>query len=194
MNLSLDHIVAWIIHYKYLVIFPFAVFEGPVITIITGFLASIGQLNFWVAFGVVGFADLVGDTIYYCLGRFGRERFLARFGKFFGLNPARVQQIEGHFQNHPWKIFGFGKIAHGTGSIILAAAGLSRVPYWEFLGYNIPTTLVNTFALVVLGFYFGQAYNSIDQYLKYYSIAVVILLAGLYIYLIKRFKNYSNPE
>ncbi len=187
MFYTLNQIVVWLIHYKYLVIFPFAVLEGPIITIISGFLASIGQLNFWLALFVVIMGDLVGDTLYYCLGRFGREKFIIRFGKYLGLTEARVEQMERHFQTHPWKTFTFGKFAHGTGSLILVASGLARVPYFEFLGYNIPTTLANSSILIIIGFFFGHAYTQIDSYLKYYSIIIVVVLVVAYFNFIKRY-------
>ena len=187
MFYTLSQIVTWLEHYKYLVIFPISFFEGPIITIISGFLSSIGQLNFWLSLATVVMGDLVGDTLYYCIGRFGREKFIFRFGKYFGLNEARVERIERHFQNHPWKIFTFGKFAHGTGSLILAAAGLSRVPYWKFLGYNIPTTLANSLLLIVVGFYFGHAYTRIDNYLRYYSFIILAVVVVAYFYFIKRY-------
>jgi membrane-associated protein len=188
MFFSLQHIFQLLLQYKYLVIFPFAVFEGPIITIISGFLVSIGVLNFWVAFTVVAAGDLFADNLYYAMGRFGREKFLDRFGHFFGLNPQRVERMELHFQNHPWKIFTFGKFAHGTGSIILTAAGLSRVPYLKFISYNIPTTFLNSFILLMIGFYFGHAYQRIDTYLGYYTIGILLLVIVGYFYFIRHFK------
>lgn len=168
--------------YKYLAIFPVAVFEGPIITITAGFLSSIGQLNFWLAFLVVVMGDLVGDTVYYSIGRFGREKFMLKYGKYFGLNETRVVLVERHFQTHPWKTFLFGKAAHGTGSLILAAAGLSGLPYLKFLGYNIPTTLIKSFVLMLIGYYFGYAHYHIDKYFRYSSFILLggIILAAIY--------------
>ena len=187
---SLAQIVAWLIVYKYLIIFPFAVLEGPIITIISGFLASTGVLNFWVAFAVVVFGDLFADNLYYALGRFGRERFIrSRLGKLLGLDEKRVEKLEKHFATHPWKTFTFGKFVHGTGSPILVAGGMAKVPYKKFLGYNIPTTLLNSFILIEIGFYFGHAYQSFNTYFGYYTIFGLAVLIGLYIYIIKRSKK-----
>lgn len=188
MFINLNSIFLWILQYKYLVIFPFSVFEGPIITIISGFLASAGMLNFWVVYAVVVGGDLFSDNMYYVMGRFGRQKFIDKYGKYFGLHPERVAKMELHFQNHPWKIFTFGKFAHGTGSIILVAAGISRVPYFKFIGYNIPTTLLNSMLMLVIGFYFGHAYKTIDTYLGYYVIGVLILVLIAYFYFSKRLK------
>ena len=193
MSLDLNYIIISLEHYKYLVIFPFSVVEGPIISIIAGFLASIGQLNFWLAFLTVVLGDLVGDTLYYCLGRFGGQRFFrSKLGGKLGLNPDRILWIEKHFRDHPWKTFTFGKFAHGTGSLILTAAGVGKVPYFEFLGYNIPTTLLNSFLLVVIGYFFGHAYNKIDHYLSYYSIAVLVLVVIGYFYFIYHNKFFKE--
>lgn len=187
---SLDQIMAWLIVYKYLIIFPFSVFEGPIITIVAGFLSSTGVLNFWLAYAVVVFGDLFSDSLYYALGRFGREKFIrSRLGKLLGLNQNRIEKLEKHFATHPWKTFTFGKFVHGTGSPILVAGGMAKVPYFEFLGYNIPTTLVNSLILIVIGFYFGHAYQSFNTYFGYYAIFGVVVLVGLYIYIIKRSKK-----
>jgi membrane protein DedA with SNARE-associated domain len=189
MFFTLQNIFHLLLQYKYFIIFPFAVLEGPIITIISGFLASLGQLNFWLAFAVLAFGDLVGDSLYYALGRFGRERLIAKYGKYLGLDQNRIVQIEKHFETHPWKTFTFGKVVHGTGSAILVAAGLGNVPYFEFLGYNIPTTMANTFILITLGYYFGHAYQRFNTYFEYVAVIGFALLIILYIYFIKRTKN-----
>jgi membrane protein DedA with SNARE-associated domain len=186
---TLPQIVAWLIIYKYWVIFPIAVFEGPIITIIAGFLASTGVLNFWLALTVVALGDLVADNLYYALGRYGREKFIHRFGKYLGLNEQRIIQLEKHFENHPWKTFTFGKFVHGTGSPILVAGGLAKVPYLKFIGYNIPTTVLNSSILIVIGYYFGHAYQRFNTYLGYYAIFGALILVILYIYLIKKSKK-----
>jgi membrane protein DedA with SNARE-associated domain len=189
MNFTLENIIHLLEFYKYWIIFPLGVFEGPIITIISGFLSSIGHLNFWVAWFVLMFADLFSDTLYYCLGRYGREKFILRFGRRLGLTVEHVITMEKYFKNHPWKIFIFGKVAHGTGSTILTAAGLARVPYFQFLKYNIPTTLGNTSILIVIGYYFGHAYSSINKYFDYASLFFVAALVVAYIYFIKRAKK-----
>ena len=190
---TLDNLIHLFQHFKYLIIFPVSVVEGPIITIISGFLSSVGQLNFWLALGTVALGDLVGDSLYYALGRFGHERFVqTKFGRRLGLSPERVIRIEKHFEIHPWKTFTFGKFAHGTGSLILVASGIAKVPYWEFLGYNIPTTLLNSSLLIVIGYFFGHAYNRIDHYLTYYSYAILALVVIAYFYFIYHNKFFKE--
>jgi membrane protein DedA with SNARE-associated domain len=46
-----------------LLLFPLAVVEGPIVTVIAAYLASLGYLNIFAVFAVVVAADLVGDSI-----------------------------------------------------------------------------------------------------------------------------------
>jgi len=42
---TLLQIVNWLLAYKYLLLFPIAVIAGPIITVIGGFLSSLGYFN-----------------------------------------------------------------------------------------------------------------------------------------------------
>ncbi len=188
MVFSLHLALQWLAHYKYWVIFPIAVVEGPMVTVLAGFLSSQGQLNFLTAYAIIAIADLAGDALYYLLGRFGRQAAMAKVGRFFGVTPERIMALEKHFANHPKKIFIAGKMAHGIGTVVLAAAGFAKVPFRKFIFLNIFPTLFKSLILLAVGYYFGRAYEHINTYLDYSAIAIGIICAGLYVGLIR----YSN--
>jgi membrane protein DedA with SNARE-associated domain len=64
MDPSLTEVVQWLLYYKYFVLFPIMVVEGPIITIIAGFLVSLGHLNGLAAYAVLVAGDVTGDSIY----------------------------------------------------------------------------------------------------------------------------------
>ena len=59
---SLDQIIGWLLVYKYFILFPVMVIEGPIITIIAGFLSSLELLNPFLVYVVVVIADLTGSS------------------------------------------------------------------------------------------------------------------------------------
>jgi len=192
MHYTLNDIVIWFAHYKYLVIFPFAIFEGPIVTVISGFLAAQRVLNIYLVLAVVIAGDIVGDTFYYCLGRFGGRPFLLKWGKFVGVNEERVERTEVRFAESGTKILTFGKF-QPYGSIILTAAGLARMPYLNFIWINFWTTSIKSVMLLALGYYFGQAYVLIDKYLNYFGLILTALGIGLLgIYFIYRYAKNRN--
>ena len=89
----LEQIILLLTTYKYLLLFPIVVFEGPIITVIAGFLSSLGYLNIFIAYGVVVVGDIAGDIMYYALGYYGRDRFVNRWGRFLGITSERVERL-----------------------------------------------------------------------------------------------------
>jgi len=181
MFFNLDTIFLWLISYKYLIIFPIVVFEGPIITILTGFLISLGYLNFWIAYPILIAGDLTGDSLYYFIGRFGREKLINKFGRFLGITMENVKKLESHFAKHPKKTLAASKISHGLGPIFMIAAGLAKYSYRKFIIFNLITTGLKTLLLVLVGYYFGETYSKIDTYLDYTGLILLVLFAIIYI-------------
>jgi hypothetical protein len=53
MVFPIEKVAQWIFSYKYLVLFPVMVVEGPIITVIAGFLVSLWRLNGLAAYAVL---------------------------------------------------------------------------------------------------------------------------------------------
>lgn len=189
---SLAEIIALIVQYKYALLFPIAVVEGPIISILGGFLASADHLNYYAVFGVVLLGDLVADTIYYALGRFGGISVVRKYGRYLRISDSQVAKLESHFQKHAGKTLFAAKFAHGLGSVTLFAAGMGRVPYRKFMILNLLSASLKSAALVMVGYYFGYAYQRINDYLNYTAILLislaVILVVG-YIMVIRRLRR-----
>lgn len=197
-GLTTAAIIALLIKYRYLLIFPIAVLEGPIISMVVGFLIYAGYLNGAVAFGLLIFADLVGDSLYYFLGRFGRKRFLHKYGHYIGMNEARILVLEKQFEKNHWKILAVGK-TQAVGSLILVAAGVAKAPFDKFLWYNLLSSLPKTLFFILIGYFFGHGYieiNKFSGYTGWISISLSVLLIFLYfavrLYLKK--KNRLNDQ
>lgn len=175
MIFSLDQIIGWLLVYKYIILFPVMVIEGPIITIIAGFLSSLDLLNIFIVYPVIVLADLTGDFIYYAIGRWGGGGFVVRWGHYFGADAGKVEKIEEHFDKHTKKTLILGKISHAIGAPILIAAGLAKVKLSDYLWFNFLATLPKSFVFLLIGYYFGQAYVRLNRYLDYLSIGFLIL-------------------
>lgn len=189
MVLSLHTIPQLLLTYKYALLFPISIVEGPVVTIIAGFLISGGYLNPYFVYGILIAGDLIGDTLYYMIGRFGGHFFIRRWGHIFGIDDIRLQKLEKNFENHGGKLLLFGK-TQGLGSAILAAAGISKMPYGRFMWINLLGTVVKVFVFLIIGYYFGQAYTQIDSTLnKIVTMSSLILIVAIVLYILYRRKN-----
>lgn len=176
--LALDNLIGLLEVYKYHLLFPVSVIEGPIISVIGGFLCSTGFLSVYWTYAVLIMGDMVGDTLYYSIGRFGGRPILRRWGKFLRFDEDRVIRTENHFKNHAGKTLLIGK-TQAVGGIVLVAAGLSKMPFFRFLGFNLIGTSVKSLILLIVGFYFGKAYRLIETYLGYYAAIITALTLGI---------------
>ena len=192
MLFSSAQILQLILQYKYFVIFPIAVVEGPIVTITCGLLSSRGIMYFSVAFVVLVLADLVGDFIYYAVGYWGGRRAVRRFGKFLRIEEDQVLKLSDGFESHGGKILMTGKLSHVVGAPILVTAGLVKYPIPRFLWFSIIATLIKTFLLLEIGYYLGEAYDRMATYLDYVgfasSLLVVVAIVAVFYYLRKPLK------
>jgi membrane protein DedA with SNARE-associated domain len=159
-----------------------AVVEGPIVTVIAAYLASLGYLNVYAVFAVVVAADLVGDSIMYFLGRFGRDVILKRWGSYLGVDAPHLSGIEAHFRSRGGRTLLIGKLTHAVGFIILFTAGASRMSFLPFLSYNFLGTVPKSLFFVAVGYTIGYAYNEIDSFILRGSTIVFIaaLAFGFY--------------
>jgi membrane protein DedA with SNARE-associated domain len=188
---SLDSMVALLATYKYILLFPISIVEGPIVSVIAGLLCSTGVLSLPVVYAVLIAGDMVGDTLYYSIGRWGGRPFIKKWGYIFGLHENRVIAMENHFKNHPGKTLLVGK-TQAIGGLFLAAAGLSKMSYPLFMWFNLIGTTVKSLILLLIGYSIGHAYKLIDKYLGYYAIiASVIFMAGIAICLLLKLRKKS---
>lgn len=143
--------------YAYAAIFPLSVLEGPVVTILAGYLVSLGYLDPLLAYATVVAGDITGDLAWYAAGRWGRRGIESRWGKYLGVTPERMRRIEEHFRRHSGKTLLIGKFTQALGALVLFGAGATRVRPQRFLVFNLAATLPKSLALLIFGYYFGKA-------------------------------------
>jgi membrane protein DedA with SNARE-associated domain len=192
LHLTLAETQNLIVAYGYLVLFPIAVIEGPIIGVIAGILVGTGQFDWFAAFLVLTVADLVGDVAYYALGRYGHGPFMKRIATKLGLTEERMAPIEEEFKHHDTQLILIGK-TQALGSVILYFAGAWKMPFWRFLWWNLLGTAPKVALFEIVGYFFGSALTQTSKYLDYAGVAtfvLALLLLGSYFY----FKRYLSKR
>lgn len=169
-------IFLFLTRYKYQVIFPIAVVEGPIVTVIAGILVARGRLDPWLTFAVVFAGDLVSDPALYLLGRFG-QHLLHRFS-FIRARERRLAQARRQYAAHPWRTLVLGKLSYGLSSLFVLTAGAARMPWRKFLLCIGIVDALKSALLLTLGYFFGRAILHMSGYLPYYAAAVLLAAAA----------------
>jgi membrane-associated protein len=197
MFFSLPRLLQLIETYRYALLFPIAVFEGPIATIIAGFLISLGYLNGLLAYPLILVADTIGDGLHYYVGILLRHNKANRILKILRITPERLANIEKHFILHPKKSILIAKVLHGVGGIVQIVAGLARMPFFEFLWVSFVGTLPKSLILLLVGYFFGKYIAQIDNYLSIGGgvlFGLTIASIGSYMYLSKYIEKKSHIE
>lgn len=184
----MDAILYLLMRYKYMILFPMGIVEGPIIAIIAGLLCTRGILNPLYVYMIIVSGDLVGDSIVYLLGRWSKSRlkYLKKINKLFGLNESNIESTRIFFVANPLKTISLSKIILGIGVAGIFMAGNARVSYNKFILICFITSTLQYVVYIGIGVLFGQAYLQINHYLNYFaSFTILSALAIILFFLIK---------
>jgi len=163
--------------------------EGPILSMIGGVLIKLGYFSFLPIYIALMAGDLIGDVIWYYIGRFYGHRFIARFGKYFDLTEESVTKVTKIFHRYKHHILVISKITNGFGFalVTLMTAGMVKIPFWRYMLVNVIGQFVWTGLLLSVGYYFSGLYMTVDSILGKVSI-----IAGfcLVFYGFLRYKKY----
>ncbi len=175
MHPELQHILAI---YGYAAMLPLAAIEGPVVMVFAGFLAAQGLFDLAGVYAISILAELLGDLLYYAVGRWLLQRLAdERRGRWAARLRQRVNALAPRIRTRAGAMLLFGKLTHSAGFAVLLAAGAAHVKLRPFLAYNLLGALPKVLVLVLLGYWFGRLYASLEGDLRIVGL-VAFVLAG----------------
>ena len=129
---------------------------GETITIIGGFLAGSGDLNYWGVLGSVTAGAVLGDNFGYWVGRVGGWQLLVKIGRLFRLQEEQlIEAKERYSQNAVQAVF-FGRFITLLRIFAGPLAGITQMPYKQFLLCNFGGAAVWATTIVSLSFFLGR--------------------------------------
>ncbi|MBI4053843.1 MAG: DedA family protein [Candidatus Doudnabacteria bacterium] len=166
MSLDYQEVIVFVLHYGYWFAIPLMIVEGPVTTIVMGFLSSFGYFHPFGVFLAGLFADLVSDSVYYLAGYFSGDRLLKKFGRFFHLSEKTLPGIKSFYALHGGKSIFLAKILPGLVPPVITVAGITKTSFQKFLLFATLGGVVWSAGLVVFGYYFGSQFEGNFSNLK----------------------------
>jgi membrane-associated protein len=180
----MDHIIYLLNEYKYMILFPLAVIEGPILAVIAGFLCMRGILNVWIVLPVIVLADMVSDSACFFLGRKGMPAIFKNIIYWLGFNQDRIRRARNFIEGHPKSFIPMSKITLGIGALGIYLTGNSGVPYRSFILICLVTSICQYLIYLGIGFLFGTAYARINQYLDYTASVIILLFLACILFFI----------
>ena len=181
----MEYLILLLTKYRYFILFPLAILEGPILAVLAGFLCMRGLLNIWIVFPVILLGDMIGDSICFAFGKWGIPGFIRRTIYKIGFDPVRLERAKKLLAMHPRTTIPLSKLALGVGVFGIYLIGNSGISYQQFIRICLLTSFFQYLIYLGIGIFFGQAYALINQYLNYTaSILIILLLAvGVFIFI-----------
>ena len=153
-----------------------------------GFYVHQGQLDLVpvVFSGLIG--TVLGALPWYGIGRLVNEERLENWlklnGRWIGINPQELQRSRKWFNRYGVSLVFWGRLVPGIRTLISVPAGVELMPLTPFLIWTTAGSLIWTLFLTISGFYLGDSYAKIEQWISPFSslfkiIIIVALTLGL---------------
>ncbi len=159
--------------YGYLAIFIGTFLEGETIQILGGLSAHTGFLKFhWVVLtGCIG--TLLGDQLYFFIGRRYGTRFLEKRPGW----QVRVARVH-HFieRYHELAILTF-RFFYGLRNVASFAMGTSQIPTGRFIVLNALGAIIWAVVMAGIGYFFGAAVEKLMGEGTRYELLPLVILA-----------------
>ena len=167
---------------------------GETVLLFAGFLAYHGKIGLLPSILTAIAGATLGDSLGFCLGRFGGTAFVNRFLRRIPWVRKRYDNAQRLFLKYgPWAVF-TARFITGLRVFSGILAGVLRMPYRRFLLFNFTGAVVWALTIGCVGFFFGSNWNRLVRLLtrlnRYTLIAVGIGGAVLLlVYLLRRKKT-----
>jgi membrane protein DedA with SNARE-associated domain len=188
--LSLDNVQEIARQYGYWAVFIGIAVEntgiplpGETITIVGGFLAGSGELNYWLVLASAISGAVLGDNFGYWIGKIGGWKFLLRAGRIFRIQEAQLELAKDKFSKNAAQAVFLGRFVTLLRIFAGPLAGIAQMPYRQFFIYNLAGAVVWALTIVSLSYFLGKIV-SLQQIVHWFTQAGAVALLFIIILLI----------
>ncbi|MDC0834049.1 hypothetical protein CKA32_002752 [Geitlerinema sp. FC II] len=166
---------------------------GETITLVGGFLAGEGELDYWfVLLCAIGGA-ILGDNFGYWIGKWGGWPLLLRVGRLFRISEARLKNVREEFSQNAAKAVFLGRFIALLRIFAGPLAGIAEMPYGKFFLCNAAGATVWASAMVSLSYFIGRIVPLETLVSSVAQFGVAALLLTMVAIVVPRVLESANP-
>jgi len=144
-----------------------------------GFLASQGKLDISITLLVTSMGITIGATINYFMANYISEHWVSK---------DKIYKIKKFFNKYGKFSVALAPLTFGLGQYISLPAGMAKMDLRWFIPIIFTSNALWNFAMLMLGYMFGEDANSKAIYLIASGTIIVIIFISTFVY--KEFKSY----
>lgn len=156
---------------------------GETITLVGGFLAGSGELNYWFVLGSAIAGAILGDNFGYWLGKWGGWPLLLRLGKLFRIREEQLHQVKEQFRQNAARAVFLGRFVALLRIFAGPLAGIAQMPYWKFFLCNAAGATVWASVMVSLSYFVGNliSLEKLVAWVAQFAILALILVVAWFV-------------
>ena len=129
---------------------------GETITIVGGFLAGSGELNYWLVLGSAIAGAVLGDNCGYWIGKKAGWPFMMALGRIFRISEEQLVEVKEQFAQNAARAVFLGRFVALLRIFAGPLAGIAQMPYLKFLLCNTAGATIWATVMVSLSFFVGE--------------------------------------
>jgi membrane protein DedA with SNARE-associated domain len=145
-----------------------------------------------IVFGVIG--DVLGASIAYGIGYYGRVELIERHGNKLHVSPQRLQSANRWFDRYGSPVMFVSRLLPLVRAVFPYAAGVAEMPFLRFFSFATLGSIVWITGLGLLGRAVGSNWTHWRHNLEYVDYAALALLVAVVVYLIVRRTRGGRSE
>lgn len=184
--MSINFITQVILQYRYWILIPLSLIEGPVVAFVAGTLASFGYFNIYFLAGLFFLRDVGLDGVYYAIGHFGgRTAFAERMLAKIGITDDHLDKVRVLWEKRPFTTMFIGKLSYGIASAFIVVAGMVKMPLRIFFKYGIVVAILEYGLLLFAGYFLGESLGGkivrVIENVQYVIAFAAVVISAYYI-------------
>ena len=167
---------------------------GETALIACSVIASQGDLSIVAVISVAAAAAIIGDNLGYLTARKGGRKLLYRYRLTRGVAERYLPVGERFFARHGGKAVFLGRFIAVLRVTAAWCAGLARMNWWSFLGWNAAGGIVWATLVGVLAYYLGEAVAKLIGPFGLLAAGGVILIVAVGFFVVRRLERRVMDE
>jgi membrane protein DedA with SNARE-associated domain len=156
--------------------------------------ASQGDLSITAVIVVAALAAIIGDNLGYLAARKGGRALLNRYRLTRGVAERYLPRGERFFAKHGGKAVFLGRFVAVLRVTAAWCAGLARMPWWSFLGWNAAGGVVWATLIGLLAYFLGEAVAKLIGPFGLLAAGGVILIVAIGFFIARRLERRVLDE
>jgi membrane protein DedA with SNARE-associated domain len=157
---------------------------SEVIQLFAGYLVSAHRMSLFAAVSAGVLGNVLGSWIAWSVGYWGGRPFIARYGRFVHVTPARMALAERWFEQRGELAVLIGRCVPIVRTFISLPAGVARMPFWRFTLFTVIGCVPWVLGLTLIGVQVGPSWDRWRhrlEYLDYVVAAALVVAIAIYV-------------